>query len=200
MTKALLAAALEYAAQHGVTIVEGYPVDKPEGAATPDMYAYPGIASTFRALGFVKAARRSPTRPVMRRPEGGGWHGTMVAETERPQRAEVGSLRPLCWRGGACYSEGRRSEARTRRPSMVPGTSGGGYHTRPTSRREPGGGTIPALRVAVSPANIPTGDWCLALTEVARRAACRAPRRTRAAELRSRRRRRLAEPASHTSP
>jgi len=67
VTMALLAAAIDYAAAHGATILEGYPVDKPEGVATPDVYGYPGMASTFRALGFVEAARREPTRPIMRR-------------------------------------------------------------------------------------------------------------------------------------
>jgi hypothetical protein len=32
----------------------------------PDIYAYTGLADTFRAAGFVEAARRSNTRPLMR--------------------------------------------------------------------------------------------------------------------------------------
>ncbi len=66
VTRALLAAAIQHARAHGAAILEGYPVDKPQGTPTPDVYGYPGMASTFRALGFVEAARRSPTRPVMR--------------------------------------------------------------------------------------------------------------------------------------
>ena len=65
VTRALLSAALAYAREHGAKILEAYPVE-PKGGATPDVYAYPGVASTFRSLGFVEVARRSPTRPIMR--------------------------------------------------------------------------------------------------------------------------------------
>lgn len=65
VTRALLQAAIDHARTQGAVALEAYPVDPPQGR-TPDVYAYSGIASTFRALGFHEAARRSPTRPIMR--------------------------------------------------------------------------------------------------------------------------------------
>jgi GNAT superfamily N-acetyltransferase len=60
---ALLDAAVEFARKHGARIVEGYPVDKSE---VPAVFAWTGLASAFRKAGFVEAARRSETRPIMR--------------------------------------------------------------------------------------------------------------------------------------
>ena len=60
----LLNAAIAYARAHGATIVEGYPVE-PHGALS-SAAAFTGIAATFRNVGFVEVARRSPTRPMMR--------------------------------------------------------------------------------------------------------------------------------------
>lgn len=65
LTTALLRAAVEYAAQHGARIVEGYPVE-PKKARMPDVFAYTGLASAYRKAGFVEVARRSETRPIMR--------------------------------------------------------------------------------------------------------------------------------------
>jgi GNAT superfamily N-acetyltransferase len=61
----LLKAALDYAQEHGARILEGYPVE-PKKGSTPDVFAYTGLASMFLQLGFVEAARRSETRPLMR--------------------------------------------------------------------------------------------------------------------------------------
>lgn len=61
----LLQAALDYAQENGARIVEGYPVE-PKKGSTPDVFAYTGLASMFLQLGFVEAARRSETRPLMR--------------------------------------------------------------------------------------------------------------------------------------
>jgi GNAT superfamily N-acetyltransferase len=65
LTTALLRAAIEYAARHGARIVEGYPVE-PKKARMPDVFAYTGLASAYRRVGFVEVARRSETRPLMR--------------------------------------------------------------------------------------------------------------------------------------
>jgi GNAT superfamily N-acetyltransferase len=65
MMEQLLGASLAYAREHGARIVEGYPVE-PRSGHTPDVYAYTGMASVFRRLGFVEVARRSETRPIMR--------------------------------------------------------------------------------------------------------------------------------------
>ncbi len=64
-TVALLKAAIEYAARHGATIVEGYPVE-PKKDSMPEVYAFTGMASAFRKAGFIEVARRSETRPIMR--------------------------------------------------------------------------------------------------------------------------------------
>jgi GNAT superfamily N-acetyltransferase len=61
----LLDAAVNFARAHGAAILEGYPVE-PESGQTPAVFAYTGLARTFRQLGFQEVARRSATRPVMR--------------------------------------------------------------------------------------------------------------------------------------
>jgi GNAT superfamily N-acetyltransferase len=66
LTQALLAAAAAHARRSGASVLEGYPVD-PRGA-TADAWLYTGLASTFAREGFVEVARRSPTRPVVRKP------------------------------------------------------------------------------------------------------------------------------------
>ena len=66
LTVELLKAAVDYAAAHGAKVVEGYPVE-PKKADAPDAFMYTGIASAFRRAGFVEVARRSETRPIMRR-------------------------------------------------------------------------------------------------------------------------------------
>jgi len=64
---ALLRAAVDLVQQipGSPRVLEGYPVE-PRAGQTPDIYAYTGLASAFRKAGFVEAARRSPTRPIMR--------------------------------------------------------------------------------------------------------------------------------------
>jgi GNAT superfamily N-acetyltransferase len=61
----LLAAAVEYAREHGAKIVEGYPVE-PKVGKSPDVFVFTGLASAFRQVGFVEVTRRSETRPIMR--------------------------------------------------------------------------------------------------------------------------------------
>jgi GNAT superfamily N-acetyltransferase len=64
VTVGLLQAAVEYAAQNGAKIVEGYPAEPKKD--TPDVFVYTGLASAFRKAGFVEVLRRSETRPIMR--------------------------------------------------------------------------------------------------------------------------------------
>jgi GNAT superfamily N-acetyltransferase len=66
MTARLLAAAARWAAAHGSTCLEGYPIDT-RGRATADAFAWTGLASAFERAGFREVARRSPSRPIMRR-------------------------------------------------------------------------------------------------------------------------------------
>ena len=66
LTKRLLEAAVEFAAERGATLVEGYPIE-PRKDRMPDVWLWHGHASIFRSAGFHEVARRSPTRPIMRR-------------------------------------------------------------------------------------------------------------------------------------
>jgi GNAT superfamily N-acetyltransferase len=65
VARALLRAAVAHARSRGARIVEGYPVDYRREVA--DAWVYHGAASTFRAAGFEEVARRSPTRPILRK-------------------------------------------------------------------------------------------------------------------------------------
>lgn len=66
VSRALLEGACELARDRGAECVEGYPIDTPKTSYTP-LFAWTGFASAFRAAGFTEVARRSPTRPIMRR-------------------------------------------------------------------------------------------------------------------------------------
>lgn len=61
---ALLDGAIRFARKRKVKLLEGYPIDK-QGPSTP-MSLWFGTASMFAKQGFTEAARRKPTRPVMR--------------------------------------------------------------------------------------------------------------------------------------
>jgi GNAT superfamily N-acetyltransferase len=62
----MLEAAAAFARSHGARIVEGYPVE-PSSERAPDPFIWTGTASAFRKAGFKEVARRSATRPIMRR-------------------------------------------------------------------------------------------------------------------------------------
>ncbi len=66
VTAALLRAAVAFARKRGAKIVEGYPIE-PGKATVAEVFAYTGFSSTFHKAGFGEVARRSPTRPIMRR-------------------------------------------------------------------------------------------------------------------------------------
>ena len=66
LTAALIEGAVAYAKKNGAAIVEGYPVE-PKTGRLPDAFAYTGLALSFRRAGFTEVARRSATRPVLRR-------------------------------------------------------------------------------------------------------------------------------------
>ncbi len=66
VTVALLRAAAKHAASQGATILEGYPT-APKRGAMADAFAWTGIVGAFEKAGFREVARRSPTRPIMRR-------------------------------------------------------------------------------------------------------------------------------------
>jgi hypothetical protein len=67
----LLAAAVDYAREHGATLLEAYPIDT-AGGRVASANAYHGTLSMFERAGFRVAARRqanptSPVRPIVRR-------------------------------------------------------------------------------------------------------------------------------------
>jgi len=65
MAQALLKAAVAYAGRRGARIVEGYPYDIHKNL--PSAFVWTGLLSTFREVGFEEVARRSPTRPIVRK-------------------------------------------------------------------------------------------------------------------------------------
>jgi GNAT superfamily N-acetyltransferase len=65
VSRALLDAATRFARRRGARIVEGYPIDA--GKKQPDVFVYTGLAPAFAKAGFREVARRSPTRPIVRR-------------------------------------------------------------------------------------------------------------------------------------
>jgi GNAT superfamily N-acetyltransferase len=66
VTRALLAAAVRYAASRGATLLEAYPLAS--DVARADWESYMGYRSLYAEAGFTVAARPSPARLVMRRP------------------------------------------------------------------------------------------------------------------------------------
>ena len=66
VAEALLRAACTFARQRGASILEGYPIE-PKKRPYPAAYAWTGFASVFRRAGFEEVARRSDTRPIMRK-------------------------------------------------------------------------------------------------------------------------------------
>ncbi|HET6891853.1 MAG TPA: GNAT family N-acetyltransferase [Pyrinomonadaceae bacterium] len=61
----LLRAAVEFAANQGAVVVEGYPVE-PSMDKMPDPFLWHGVPSAFEAAGFREVLRRSKSRPIMR--------------------------------------------------------------------------------------------------------------------------------------
>lgn len=60
----LLKGAVAWARSQGVTLLEAYPMDKPDRAADDSMWF--GAKSMFDRAGFEEVARRKPQRPVVR--------------------------------------------------------------------------------------------------------------------------------------
>ena len=82
LTAALLEAAATHAARHGARAIEGYPnVNRAE--RQPAAFVWTGFESTFKRAGFEEIARRSPTRPILRKALG---HRPRTRSTPR-QRA-----------------------------------------------------------------------------------------------------------------
>ncbi|MGH6925443.1 MAG: GNAT family N-acetyltransferase [Propylenella sp.] len=65
MMRGLLDGALRFAAGEGARFVEACPIEPNRKLVWGE--GYHGIASVFRSAGFEEVARRSPTRPLMRK-------------------------------------------------------------------------------------------------------------------------------------
>lgn len=65
----LLREAARHARLRGARWIEGYPVDT-RGGRQADAFLWWGTASAFRRAGYREVARRSPSRPIMRRRAG----------------------------------------------------------------------------------------------------------------------------------
>ena len=71
VASALLDAAMNYAREHGATLLEGYPVET-DGKRIPSANVYKGTLGMFERAGFEVVQRRqfnrtSPLRPIVRR-------------------------------------------------------------------------------------------------------------------------------------
>ncbi len=62
----LLRGADAFVAKRGGGTIEGYPI-APKDGTYPAVYAWTGLAKAFETAGYQEVARRSETRPVMRR-------------------------------------------------------------------------------------------------------------------------------------
>jgi GNAT superfamily N-acetyltransferase len=65
LMRRLLDGAVAFARKEGAAVVEACPIETDRKLIWGEGYV--GIASVFRAAGFEEVARRSPTRPLMRR-------------------------------------------------------------------------------------------------------------------------------------
>ncbi len=66
LSVAMIEGAVDYARNKGARIIEGYPTE-PKKKPMPPVFAYTGLAAAFRKAKFKEVARRSETRPIMRR-------------------------------------------------------------------------------------------------------------------------------------
>ena len=66
LTVRLLREAASHAASRGATVLEGYPIAPSKGAVAY-VFAWTGIVGAFEQAGFKEVARRSATRPIMRK-------------------------------------------------------------------------------------------------------------------------------------
>jgi len=65
LSRLLIRAGCEYAEQQGAKIIEAYPII-PKKAKMPDVFAWPGFATSFLGAGFEVVEQRSETRMYMR--------------------------------------------------------------------------------------------------------------------------------------
>ena len=66
LTRRLIEGAVGHARRAGARLVEAYPIE-PRAAVVLPVFAWTGLVSAFRKTRFTEVARRSPSRPIMRR-------------------------------------------------------------------------------------------------------------------------------------
>jgi GNAT superfamily N-acetyltransferase len=86
LTAALLEAAAAFAGRKGARCIEGYPTTN-RAQRQPPAFVHTGFESTFRRAGFAEIARRSPTRPILRRELAGRGDGPARATRTAKARA-----------------------------------------------------------------------------------------------------------------
>ena len=64
LQRRLLTSAIAFARNEGASVLEAYPVDKPE--RSHDDFMFFGSRGLYESVGFTEVVRRSPTRVVMR--------------------------------------------------------------------------------------------------------------------------------------
>ncbi len=64
VARSLLDGAIAYAKKRGATLLEAYPVDKPDRSSDDAMWF--GAKSMYDAVGFEEVARRKANRPIVR--------------------------------------------------------------------------------------------------------------------------------------
>jgi GNAT superfamily N-acetyltransferase len=65
LMRPLIAAAVDFARERGAGVIEAYPLDAARKLYPGEIYV--GTIAAFHDQGFAEVARRSPTRPIMRR-------------------------------------------------------------------------------------------------------------------------------------
>ena len=101
LTATLLEAAAAHAARNGARAIEGYPnVNRAE--RQPPAFVWSGFESTFQRAGFEEIARRSPTRPILRKALG---RRGAAKKARRAGSASLDELRPAPRAGRSSRSE-----------------------------------------------------------------------------------------------
>jgi GNAT superfamily N-acetyltransferase len=103
----LVDAAVQAARREGARLIEAYPVDSPKKLPAP--FVYTGVPAVFHDAGFEEVARRSRTRPIVRRALGRRRASAEAAAAPRRKSLPAGA-------GATAASGGRRKTPARRAP------------------------------------------------------------------------------------
>lgn len=113
LARAMIAAALVHARERGATLVEACP-HEPRGERMPDVFAWSGIAASFFANGFEEVARRSKSRPYVRKElRATSQSSKPASDAPQPSKGVTGSRSS---RSGAVKQRSAKSKKRSPRP------------------------------------------------------------------------------------